>query len=212
MRKLLLVACLGCAALPLALSSPAKAQGTNVAVIDISLVFKNHQRFRAEMDLIKENIKQFEAEIRMLRKKLSEAAERLKQFKPDSVDHRNLEAQLAKDTSDLNVKITLKRKEFLEREARTYYNTYLELQRHITFFSQVNRIGLVLRFNSAEIDPQKRDSVLAGVNRAVVYQNQLDITSQILARINRGTAPQQSRGGAQIPRGTRAQIPRGRRQ
>ena len=46
-------------------------------------------------------------------------------------------------------------------------------------------ISLVLRYNGEEIRPDDRNSVLAGVNRAIVYQNNLDITKEISDRVNR---------------------------
>ena len=82
----------------------------------------------------------------------------------------------------------LKRKDFLQREARVYYNVYAEVVKEVEYFAQRQGIDLVVRFNSGQIDPQDRKSVLEGVNRAVVYQRHLNITSHILNRLNGPTS------------------------
>jgi hypothetical protein len=51
-------------------------------------------------------------------------------------------------------------------------------------FARQNNISLVLRFSSEPIEPDDRNSVLQGINRAVVYQNQLNITGHVLKEIN----------------------------
>ena len=59
-------------------------------------------------------------------------------------------------------------------------------------FAESNRIGLVLRFSSEEIDPTNRQSVMQGVNQPIVYnQGGLNITKYILDRLHRKS------GGAQ---------------
>jgi hypothetical protein len=94
------------------------------------------------------------------------------------------------------VKIGLKRKEFLEQEARVYYRVYREIEQSVGLFAQRNRIGLVLRFNGDEMKEDDRASVLQGVNRAVVYQQNLDVTEFILGDLNRGTTPPPTPGAA----------------
>ena len=97
----------------------------------------------------------------------------------------------------------LKRKEFMEAEARAYFNAYTQIVDEVTAFAERYRIGLVLRFNSEQIDPSDPQTVLQGVNRAVVYQDRLNITPQILEQLNRGSVPAQARStGPQIPQRT----------
>jgi hypothetical protein len=82
----------------------------------------------------------------------------------------------------------------MEREAKVCYTAYNEVLQQVTEFANRNSIGLVLRFNSEEIDPDERGSVLQGVNRTVVYQRNLNITGPILERLNRGAAPAEEVG------------------
>jgi Skp family chaperone for outer membrane proteins len=165
---------------------PAAApSGTNVAVIDIALIFKHHDRFNAAMGDIKRDIEQFEAKIREQQRVLKTKAEELQGYNTSAPEYRTKEAELARMQSELQVEIGLKRKDFLEQEARVYYRVYQEIEQSVGVFAQRFRIGLVLRFNSDDMDENDRASVLQGVNRAVVWHGNLDITPQIITDLNR---------------------------
>lgn len=176
--------------------------GTRVAVIDVAKIFKLHARFNAQMNGIKQEIEQFEAYIQGEQKKFNQLREALTSFSPGSVEYKQKETELARMQSEMQVSIGLKKKEFLEREARVYYNVYGEIEDSVQLFAQRFRIGLVLRYNGEEMNADDRNSILAGVNRAVVFHDPgIDITTHILAELNKGAVqPTQ-------PQGTQPQIP-----
>ena len=177
--------------LPAAAQAP---QGTKVALVDISLIFQKNQRFAATMETMKKEIEAFENQVKTRRDALKQKGENLpKQYKPGTNEYRAAEAALAKESADLQVDIGLKKKEILEREARVYHAAYQEVVHHVSGIAQQRGYGIVLRYNSSTINPAERNSVLAGVNRAIIYQNQLDITQLVLNRIN------QTSGGAAAP-------------
>lgn len=173
-------------------------KGTNVAVLDVGEVFEHHASFKANMEAIKSEIEAFENTVKAERKRLTTESEKLKDFNAGSPEYKQIETRLAGMSADLQVRMQLKRKEFLEREAQVYFQAYNDVVATVAEFSQRYGIGLVLRFNGKQMDATKRDSVLQGVNRAVVYQNKLNITSQIIERLNRG-APPVNVGGRPLP-------------
>ena len=167
-------------------ASPPSVSGTSVVVIDIANIFKNHIRFNEKMKEIKAEIDAFEASIRGEQTKFNQKREALVQFQPSSAEYKKLEEELARMQSEVQVQVGLKRKTFLEQEAKEYYKTYKEIEQSVAVFAQQNRIGLVLRFNGEEMKADNRESVLQGVNKAVVYHDRLDITEWILRDLNRG--------------------------
>jgi hypothetical protein len=78
-------------------------------------------------------------------------------------------------------------KEFMEREARAYFTAYKEVEAAVQEFAVRNRINLVLRYSGEDMDPTKRESIMQGINRFVVYQDRLNITEMVLDMVNRGT-------------------------
>jgi Skp family chaperone for outer membrane proteins len=200
---------------PLPAAAPAAtASGTNIAVLDIAYIFKNHVRFNAQMNDMKRDIEAFDAYVREEQRKMQTKAEALRQFNPASAEYKKAEEELAHMQSDLQIKAGVKKKEFLEQEAKVYYNVYREVEQSVAVFAQRNRIGMVLRFTGDEMKPDDRASVLQGVNRPVVFQQNLDITEYILGDLNKGAvmaaAPPAAGGAApaapagQVPPGTPA--------
>ena len=87
--------------------------------------------------------------------------------------------------AEFNLKMSKLRKEFLEREAKVYYQTYLEVSDAVKYYAKRHDIGLVMRFNGEPVDPNHRDDVLREINKPVVLQDQIDITPDMIALINR---------------------------
>jgi Skp family chaperone for outer membrane proteins len=191
----------------------ANASKHGVAVVDISYIFKKHDRFRATMDGMKKEMESTEADLKAERDKIGQKEEQRNQFNAGSPEYKQMDEQLARDMSEFNLKMTKIRKDFLEREAKVYYQTYLEVVDAVKYYAKRQSIGLVLRFNGEPVDPNRRDDVLREINKPVVVQDQIDITPDVLALLNRdqqsgGVGPQATRPvsgpgsvpGSQIPR------------
>ena len=159
-----------------------------VAVVDVSYLFKNHRTFKAKMDQMKKEVQAFESSLRAVGEGLAKDKERLKDYKPGSPNYKQLEQQLADKATKMQVQTQQKKREFLEREARVYFDTYQHVRSEIQKYADQNGIGSVFRFTSDPIQPDDRGSVLAGVNRGVVYQRGVDITPAILSLLDRAPA------------------------
>lgn len=177
------------------------ARGTNIGLIDINYIFKNHRRFKMTMDNIKKDIETFETHLRNEQKKIQQSTERLKSLTAGSAEYNQLETQIAGMHTQLQLDTARKRKEILDREAKVYYGAYREIEEAVAKFAHRYGFGLILRFNSEPMDPSKRESVLAGVNRPVVFQHNKNITQQILKELNHETPPPNVGGRPQIPQG-----------
>ena len=167
-----------------AATAPAGGGGCNVVVMDIAYIFKYHQRFKSRMDEVKQAIEQYDAYIRTEQGKFNTEREKLPTFKPESKEYKEKEEALAKKKTELEVQMQQKRREFLDQEARVYFETYKEVEQEVIVFAQQQRIDLVLRFNRDDMKADDRNSVLAGVNRAVIFQQNRDITDLILQKLN----------------------------
>ncbi len=203
MKKSLLIALIAAVYLVTAGWNRAAAQGpsgTKVAVIDIAFVFENHPLFIKRLDAIKTEVTQFEAWGEQERNRLAGLAQQLTTIKAGTQPYRDLEARVASDSAQLQAQIQLKKKHFMELQAEAYFTSYAEVIREVTLSAERHGISLVLRFDGNEINPTDRASVLNGVNRAVVYQTQLNITALVLDSLKRGMRPEHISNRPQIPR------------
>lgn len=173
--------------------------GTSVAVIDVAHIFKNHVRFNASMNDMKRDIDAFDAAMREESLKLQKKVEVMQSFAPSSNEFKKADEELAHLKSDFQIRVQAKKREFLEQEARVYYGIYREVEDAVASFAQRNRIGLVLRYTGDEMKPDDRASVLSGVNKPVVYQQNLDITQHVLNHLNAGATLPPGGGGTGLP-------------
>lgn len=183
----------------LSLSSTALGQGSRVALVDISAIFKNNNRFKVTMEAMENDAKAFETLVNQKRETLQAKAEQLKAAQAGTPEYRSFESQLAQETAALQVEIGLKKKEMMEREARVFYEAYAEVVRHTANIAAKYQVSLVLRYDSADIEADDRNSVLRGVNRSIVYQNQLDITRLVLESINARVPASPTNTGPVLP-------------
>ncbi|MCH2124406.1 MAG: OmpH family outer membrane protein [Pirellulaceae bacterium] len=174
-------------------SQETKTSGTQVVLIDITKVFKEHAGFNAAMEAMKQEVESFEAYIRQERSKGQKMAEQLKEFKVGSPEYKRLETNIAKLSTDLQVEAQLKRKDFMQREAKVYYDTYLDVQAKVKSFADRNGIDIVQSYSSEPMDLEDRNSVLQGVNQPIVYQKNRDITNFIVRAVTK-TAQASSQG------------------
>ncbi len=180
--------------------SAQRPSGTSVAVIDLSEVFQQHPRLKAQLEEMKKQIDAYEAIMRQEKSTIDSLGEQLKTLKPGTPDYTTKEKQYASKQADLQVQVRQKSREFLEQEAQIRYQAYQEIQQHVATFCQKYGIQLVIRFSRQEIDPSKPQDVQMGLNRPIIYQNSLDITNHIIQSLSATTPPSASVGrGPAIP-------------
>jgi Skp family chaperone for outer membrane proteins len=167
--------------------NPASANATkyNIAVVDISYIFKNHKRFKTAMDSMKKEMEGIEGELKGDREKIAALEQERNTFGAGTAEYKQRDEEVARQMAEFNLKMGKLRKDFLEREAKVYYQTYLEVVDAVKYYAKRQQIGLVLRFNGESVDPNRRDDVLREINKPVVVQDQIDITPDILALLNR---------------------------
>jgi Skp family chaperone for outer membrane proteins len=174
--------------------------GTSVALIDVSAVFENNTRFKAALEDMRNDIKNYEASVASDKKEAAALNEQLGNFKLGTPEYKKIEGQLVSKAATTQAGMALKRREFLDREAKIYYHAYTEVSELVKDYALRNNVTLVIAYNSNPIDNSNRQSIFSGVNRQIVFQQINDITPIIIQRLNRGTPPATVGAGPQIPR------------
>lgn len=177
---------------------PAQAPGgqlgvNGIAVVDVAYIFKNHSRFKQQIDAMKKTVEAADAEVRRDQEDIKKAAEALKSFQPGTPDYKQREADLLKRQGELSLKVSLQKKDFMDQEGRIYFNVSREIDDAVKLLATRNSINLVLRFNGDPIDASDRNDILRGINKPIVfYDPRMDITPYVLQDLNRptnGTGP-----------------------
>lgn len=178
----------------------ANASRYGIAVVDISYIFKKHERFRAAMESMKKEMETIETQLKADREKIAQTEQQRNTYNVGSAEHKKLDEDVARMMAEFNLKMGRLRKDFLDREAKVYYQTYLEVVDAVNTYAKRQNIGLVLRFNGEPVDPNRRDEVLREINKPVVSQDQIDITPDVLVLLNRDQqAGRSAQPGSQLP-------------
>jgi Skp family chaperone for outer membrane proteins len=171
--------------------------GTNVAVIDIAYIFKNHNRFNTQMKQLETEATEIQGWMKEREAALQAMKEGLKNFKVGTPDFQKAEEKFANEGTQYQLEVRRRQQDVNKREAAIYYTSYEELQKAVAQFALVNRIGIVLKFSKEEIKEDDRNSIMQGLARPVVYHDGLDISKFILTELNKGQpAPVTTPGSA----------------
>jgi Skp family chaperone for outer membrane proteins len=179
-KTLALFACLVVLSCPLFGQEGAGGGSGVVAVLDVALVFEKNPSFKQRMDALTAEADQFKAKMEAEQSSIRKKAEQLNTFAPDSIEYRQLESELAQQTTTLQTLARQTNNDFLNREAQVYFETYTQMQQVVAAIAAKYNICLVLKFESTPIDSNDRGDVIKGVNRNIVYQKELDLTDLVI--------------------------------
>ncbi len=155
-----------------------------VALLDLKAVLEQHPGFQAVKKELQGAVEMAQVDFRARQERLAKLVQQLKQLKQGTPEFKNLEARVTKERADLNVYASLKRKELLERETKMYYNAYVEIRQIVAQICRQYNIGIVLRFDSKELDPNNSQQVLQRLNNRIFYhQKALDLTPLVIQQL-----------------------------
>jgi Skp family chaperone for outer membrane proteins len=164
--------------------NPPNMQGA-IVVLDVALVFKSHEPFKQRIEAIQQKAEQLKAKVESDQQKLrADAQAALEPLKPNSADRQQVEAKFEQDMAALRTYARQAETNLMAEEATVYFETYQQMQTVVTEFAEAWNLALVLRFDSSPIEPTNRNSVIAGVNRAIVYHKDRDLTTHVINRMN----------------------------
>ena len=170
---------------PAAPAAQAATPAHHAAVIDVGYIFKNHTRFKAAMDKMKDEVLAAENALKAERDRINGLMEQLKGFNVGTPEYRKLEAEIAKAQGDFSVNAQLQKKDFMDREAKVYLQVYTEIERAVSQFARENAIAVVHRFDGEAVDNGDRTRILGNITKPIVYYDpQSDITPDILRMLN----------------------------
>lgn len=160
-----------------------KAPATSIAMMDVSYIYKNHKSFNEQMGVLTQkaqdfqhNMKTIEAELQLLKIRMEQATDKSEKTK--------LEAELARQNTDYQLLVRTNQKDFIDAEAKIYYDTYMLLQEETKKYCRSRGIHVVLKFTRDPIKAEDRNSVMQGLARPIVFSDAPDISGDILKVLN----------------------------
>ncbi len=163
-----------------------QAATPQIAVIDISRVFKEHPRFITEMARLKSRVEAEDAKMKLRADQLQALADELRGLKSGSQEYKDKEKTVASSQAQMQIDIKVQRRDFLQQEAAVYKMIYEGVKQEVAAYASRAGLAAVIRYTSQppEIDPDQPNVVLAEIQKDLVwFHPQLDITNHILANL-----------------------------
>ena len=176
-----------------------------LAIIDLPYILKNHAGFNARLEELRREAEGVENDFKAKRDSVQKLMVQLDDLNRGSPDFKKLEEEIAKRQAGLSVDINIAKKKFQEAEAKIYYEVYQQILAEVRYYSEANRINLVLKFNGDEANKENPDEIMREMQKMVLYYNQaIDITPVILDRMK---GQQQPRAAGTNPAAQRPGVP-----
>jgi Skp family chaperone for outer membrane proteins len=161
-----------------------------VAVIDIKHILANDVRLACKLTgLLTETEKaaeQFTGEESAIQRK----RKAMLQYKVDVPEHQRLYEEIAKEEARIQAVAAARRQMFQRMEARLYYSAYEEIVAAVEAISGEHGISLVLSYDSESVDTDAPEDIDRVIGRSVVFQHRLNLTEDVLQKINRDATPE----------------------
>ncbi len=157
-----------------------------IVLLDVTSLIKDNSRLKAMMADMQRDVSKSEDIFRKERDVIRQMTDEIKDSRAGTPDYKAKEEEITKRSTDLNVKIQLQRKEFLQRESKIYYTVYQEIWQEVDYFAANNNISMVLRTTNEPVNAEKPDDILREMNKPVVWSAKgLDITQYIKQQLQR---------------------------
>ncbi|QDS93315.1 periplasmic chaperone [Roseimaritima multifibrata] len=166
-------------------AAAATTGGHRVAVVDVARIFKESPAIKSQVEAVENELKTYDATLAGKRDALKAEVEKLKVNNVGSPEYTAQEEKVAEMESKLRLEMARKRKELSDAEARIYFENYQSIAEAVKYLASYNKINLVLRYNSEEMDMAKGESVIRGVMKNIVYHEpSLDMTDLVMQYLN----------------------------
>jgi Skp family chaperone for outer membrane proteins len=152
-----------------------------IALLDVGRVFQRHPGFVERLAELKEEIERAEAAVKVRREEIKGKSNQIALTEVGSAAHTALLNEIAAAQARLAADIEVQKRLFVLKEAAIYADMYEELAAACEAYAKAHGIGAILRFNDEPLNRNVPESVLARINRPIVWHDgRLDITDAIL--------------------------------
>jgi len=180
-------------------SPPVISKADDVALVDLNRVLKNHGKFNLTMNALKVAVQESEQRFGALRNEILEMDKQLAALKPGTDEHQQLAEKILLKKNEFTGQAQVEKQRFINEEGAAYATAYRDVTEHIQKYADEHGIRLVLRANSDAPKLNTPQDVVQAYNNPVLYQKGLDITEEIIKRVNGMKVSQKSDSSPRNP-------------
>ena len=156
----------------------------DIAVLDVARAFKENGRLNGELAELKKEVGYLDIEFRIRGKEIERLQQQLAAAPVGSPEREKLSDELIDRKAEAQADREKLKGQLLQREAILYRETMAQVTALAEAYSREHGIRLVIRFNGDSTEATSQGAILKSVNRAIIFQDGLDITDAIIERLN----------------------------
>ena len=155
-----------------------------IAVVDVTRFFKQCDFFAEEMAKLRDEVSEFGEQMKDHARRMKDFKEERNGVTTDSAEYESLSIEIASVHESGNVEFARRKAEFLRRETDLYARVYKVMLEEIAAVAREKKITLVVRHRTQPMDRFNRDDVLKHLSKDVLFQDDIDITPDVIERVN----------------------------
>ncbi len=161
-----------------------------IAVVNVDRFYKNYQPFKDKLAPIQEAVGELDKKIQARQIELETVATQGRKAQPGSPDAQRLQQQYGKLQMELQQFVAKERGELQKREVALLLEVYKLLDEEVKKYAKAKGIKLVIRQQDSSLEEnQPQAEILKSLNRGILYEDDLDITDEILKALETREKP-----------------------
>jgi Skp family chaperone for outer membrane proteins len=179
---------------------PPAGPAAQIALLDVSLCFKEHPTFKNELSQINDDMGRADADIKKENADLVRFGDSLRDYAVGSPEYKRTEEEIVRRRTALQMRVQTMKQEFQLRLSQVHNRVYQEIFQEVDYYCRSNGIAMVLNYDSSKVDVNKPEEVARMVYRPVVFRDpRLDITPRIIDTLRRRAGPVANSNGGPGP-------------
>jgi outer membrane protein len=157
-----------------------------IGTIDMDVIFKNYEKVKASQKDFHDAMQVRRAELMKIENEARNEAEMMSKMTPGTEDYRKRENHITELKARMEAGREQAEREFTLKNAEMVATWYKEIQAMVARVAQWRGMTYVVQVSSAPINGTEPNSVIAAINRPVVYADpRNDITHDVVHYLNR---------------------------
>jgi hypothetical protein len=157
-----------------------------IGIIDMKFLLGEYEKFGQQMQAIRGRIEAAEGEVRKEQEAMKKMGEQAREFDQNSPNFRQIEQDVMRRNSELQIRVNTQKRQFLDEETRVYYNTGKEVDDAVKVVANRFNLHIVFQCRIEEPNPNNRQEIAMGLTKFIVYNHpQMDITPYVLQELRR---------------------------
>jgi Skp family chaperone for outer membrane proteins len=152
-----------------------------IALVNVDRILKSHKPLLVKLDPLKAEGKELEAALQVRQAEIETVAGQFRRAQPGSPEQQRLQGQLGKLQADLQQFVVSERQQLQKKEVTVYLAFFRRLDAEVNKYAKEHGLKLVLRqYDTSFDDGQSVPDVMKALNRTILFEQDLDITDEIL--------------------------------